>query len=230
VNHLLSQGIPLDLAQMTNKINKHDRNLSMIGILPNQLRTLLKENNGKNCDIAFEDISKELFWQGYRIWQSRNKLMADFWKNIAPDNWKLYQKTTKTPKKLREIKVAEQCVNPFHFLKRNKNLSKQRPTMCSCSQIQTSHAYKFRDISSFFSSTRTEDSVPSNVRENVHHNVRVMSLQPQKKIALYETREDHIRGARSAFSLSSFDNNFGYTIHYLRLRIYILCTYYYMSV
>src|SRR6185503_15460888 len=44
INHLLSSGIPIDYAKLINKVDVHDRNLSLLGILPNQLRTLLKLN------------------------------------------------------------------------------------------------------------------------------------------------------------------------------------------
>ena len=52
-NHLLAQGIPLELAKVIAKINSHNRSLSMIGILPNQLRHLLKQVNQK--DDGFEE-------------------------------------------------------------------------------------------------------------------------------------------------------------------------------
>ena len=44
-NHLLLHGIPIKLANLIAKINSHNRSLSMIGFLPNQLRVLLKQVN-----------------------------------------------------------------------------------------------------------------------------------------------------------------------------------------
>ena len=123
----------------------HDRNFSK------STQDLLKSQNENTCDIAFEDISKELFWQGYNIWQARKKKMEEFWKNIAPDNWKLHNKEIKNRKKLNEIKLSQTCRNPFHFLLKNKNLSGQKPTVCFCSRIQSAPpVIKIKNISSFF--------------------------------------------------------------------------------
>ena len=78
----MKQGIPLGLATKINKINNHNRDLCMRGILPNQLRIILKEENPNTADIAFEDISKELFWHGYKIWLTRNRRIKDFWNKL----------------------------------------------------------------------------------------------------------------------------------------------------
>jgi len=76
--------------------------------------------------------------------------------------------------------------NPFHFLKRNKNLSQQKPTMCFCTHIQIPQSFKFKDISTFFATSKhtiTDDS-------------KTISLQLRKrKRKAYETRQDLIRGA-----------------------------------
>ena len=79
----------------------------MLGILPNQLKELLKVQNPSLCDAAFEDFSKEIFWNGYKIWRARTERMKFFWKNIAPEWWKLYRKETKNLRKLNEEKTAE---------------------------------------------------------------------------------------------------------------------------
>jgi len=162
----------------------------MRGILPNQLRIILKEENPNTADIAFEDISKELFWHGYKIWLTRNRRVKDFWKDVAPDNWKPHWKEIKNSKKQHEAKIAEQCTSPFHFLRRNKDLSKQRPTMCYCSRIEKQNTYKYKDISTFF--THGNHNFVSHSFET-----KLRSL-PFKKKKAYDTREDRIRGARSS--------------------------------
>ena len=45
-NYLLSCGIPLEYAKVIHKINSHNRCLSMIGILPNQIRSLFPNVTG----------------------------------------------------------------------------------------------------------------------------------------------------------------------------------------
>ena len=79
LDHLIASGVPVEDAKLISKINKHSRNLSLIGILPNQLRTLIK----RCCDepdVVFEDISKVLFWEGYKIWKRRKVLNKNFWR------------------------------------------------------------------------------------------------------------------------------------------------------
>jgi len=128
-NHLISCGIPIEEAKLINKLNAHDRNLSMVGILPNQIRRLQK--NRDEGDKTFEELSKELFWQGYNIWNKRKKLMSKFWTEIAPNDWKLYDGKGKNEKSNRKVKTEKKpypCQNPFHFLKRHCDLSQKLPT------------------------------------------------------------------------------------------------------
>jgi len=148
----------------------------MIGILPNQLRVLLKQVNQN--DGGFEVLSKELFWKGYGIWKSRKRLISNFWKNIAPNNWKIYEGKKKYKKDSNSIEKKEyQCQNPFHFLKRHCNLSQSIPTPCSCFHIlKRKIAHKSLDIRSFFS--------------NASHNPLSSNNTNQ-----YTTREDLVRGA-----------------------------------
>jgi hypothetical protein len=179
-NHLFSQGIPRDYAKTIARINSHNRNLSMIGILPNQIRRLLKENN-MNENVAFEELSREIFWGGYEIWKKRKRLMSNFWKTIAPKEWKLYnpnEKTNKGHKNKRKKKIEKkeyQCQNPFHFLRRHCDLSKKLRTPCSCSNIlKRKSPYRFFDMTTF-----------------INNNSHTISIEPE----MYSTREDHVRGA-----------------------------------
>jgi hypothetical protein len=146
----VKQSITLSkLAKLIAKINSHNQ------ILPNQLRVLLKQVNQN--DGGFEVLSKELFWKGYGIWKSRKRLISNFWKNIAPNNWKVYEGKKKYKKdskqKKNSIEKKEyQCQNPFHFLKRHCNLSQSIPTPCSFFHIlKRKIAHKSLDIRSFFS-------------------------------------------------------------------------------
>jgi len=131
LDHLLSSGVPVDDATLINKINKHERSLSLLGILPNPLRLLLKKYT-KDADTAFIDISKTLFWQGYTIWKTRKELNRKFWKEIAPTEWKLNKTKKLSKKKLAEIKAAELCTNPFHYLKKHANFTDSKPTPRLC--------------------------------------------------------------------------------------------------
>src|ERR1700742_3055922 len=54
-------------------INGHRFSLSALGILPNHLRSLLKNEMGE-CDSALLQLRKAFFWGCYKIWKSRKKL------------------------------------------------------------------------------------------------------------------------------------------------------------
>ena len=150
----------------------------MIGILPNQIRALLKSAN--QGDSEFEELSKELFWGGFRLWNKRKSLMSNFWKKIAPEEWKLHKGKRKTENKERKNNKGkkiqqkeQQCQNPFHFLKRHCLLSKRLPTPCFCSRVtkrKTEH--RFLDLRAFMTGS--------------HSSARA---EP------YPTREDCVRGA-----------------------------------
>ena len=124
---------PLRLSSEDQQNKQSPKGLSLLGILPNQLRELLK-SGGQDADIAFDDISMELFRHGYRIWIQRKRLNKNFWKNIAPNEWKKsYKEPGRTTRKKLEQKIlSDKCRNPFHFLARHKNLSKIPPTPCRC--------------------------------------------------------------------------------------------------
>ena len=65
--------IPPNVAKLINQMNRHPRFLSLLGILPNQLRTLLKESDYENREEILLDLSRTLFFAGFRIWASKEK-------------------------------------------------------------------------------------------------------------------------------------------------------------
>ena len=179
-NHLVLHGIPIDDAKLIARINQHNPSLSMIGILPNQLRQMLKRVNQN--DNGFEELSKDLFWKGYGIWKIRKRLMSNFWKKIAPEEWKIHKGKNKSKKdnkekKSKKIKKAYPCQNPFHFLKRHCDLSQILLTPCPCSRIlKRKTIHRYLDIRAFISSES--------------HN-SLSSISSKR----HTTREDLVRGA-----------------------------------
>jgi len=147
--YLQQNGIPAQTARVIAKINQHKPELSALGILPNQIRTLLK--GSLDSSEFMEDVSKTLFWSGYKIWKKRVQLVAQFLSNAQ--EWKNW-KDSKAPS----------CDRPFHFFSRVSNLSMQRQTACHCSlihDIKTTEVI-MSDIRQFFppaceSSARTDD-------------------------------------------------------------------------
>src|SRR6185503_3145795 len=113
-------------AELIAQMNRHPRFLSLLGILPNQLRTLLKETNHENLEEAILDLSRTLFFAGFRIWNKRQKLASRFWKNIAPENRSIIHSYTKGKKKKKDNIAPSKCRNPSHFLRRYRNLSNIR--------------------------------------------------------------------------------------------------------
>jgi hypothetical protein len=127
--------------------------LSGLGILPSHLR-ILTRNSIKEYEKALTDISKTLFWKGYAIWTKRKVLIADYWKNIAREEWKVHKskkQISETKKRKLNIKALYQCSNPFHFLEKSGDLSHQMPTPCPCSRNCLAQAdLGSRNIQSFF--------------------------------------------------------------------------------
>jgi hypothetical protein len=64
-------------------MNRHPPFLGLLGILPNQLRTLLKETGHESREEALLDLSHTLFLAGFRVWEKRQQLVARYWTEIA---------------------------------------------------------------------------------------------------------------------------------------------------
>ena len=107
--YLKSRGLNQGEAALVQKINRHNKFLSVLGILPNQLRKLMK-GSCDNTDEVILELKKTLFFAGYGIWKRRKVLMNDFWRNIAPEEWKKNSKKAEKKKK-----VMHQCVT-IHFI------------------------------------------------------------------------------------------------------------------
>ena len=125
-----------------------------------------------------------LFFAGFSIWKKRQKLNSNFWKEIAPENRKI--KASKSKKSKVEDKASQsKCRNPFHFLARHCNLSKQRPTKCSCRSVPFTNVYKSQPITTFFSRfphiVRYDKSRPNPLKISPSDN------------KMYTTRADAIR-------------------------------------
>ena len=187
VTEMLRMGIPLELAKLLEKINNHSSWLSTLGILPNQLRSLLKTTTDQ-YDEAFQDISNTLFWQGYQIWKERRKLVSEYWKNVAPKDWQPEFKKNKKAKSKRKRTItmqleAKKCTEPFHFMNLHSDYSQQKPTPCVCSRVQTKpQIHRFHDIGTFFRGLETQSTSLRAPIPNI--------TKPNN----YLTRQDKIRG------------------------------------
>ena len=73
------KGVPLHIANLISKANRHPPLLSILGILPNQLRNILKLTTPR-FDEAFEDIT--LIWHSYQIWKLRVSKIDNYWKKV----------------------------------------------------------------------------------------------------------------------------------------------------
>mgnify|MGYP001365068229 FL=1 len=179
------KGVPVHIAKLIYSISKRNPLLSTLGILPNQLRNILKLWT-PNYDEAFDDIAFTLFFHSYQIWKVRKRLISKYWKNIAQEDWKPYQ-----PKKKKETPITREknkCRSPFHFLERHQNLYQQRPTPCPCSHNITVNSLiqKTLDIRDFFP-----------IHAHTHSSCTPKRLEEKYKTShkgLYHTREDHVRG------------------------------------
>ena len=116
IRQLVNRGMYEGEATKIDKINRHNKVLSALGILPNQLRTLLKNTIGDKTEEALTDFRKSLFFSGYSVWRRRKKLVTSFWNTTAPEEWKK-QDCKRAPKR-RKKKYDTRCNNPFHYLKK----------------------------------------------------------------------------------------------------------------
>ena len=133
--------------KLFSKIERHPPLAALLGILPNQLRELLKKQKMKNREEALTDLSLSMFWQGYMIWKRRKHLMSAFYKRSAPDEWKREYKE----KKSRKRKKLKTCKNPFHYLERWCDLSGQLKSRCACSDSKAvKKQTQSMDIRKFF--------------------------------------------------------------------------------
>ena len=146
-----------EIASLLN-LNRHRFSLSTLGVLPNQLRKLLKPLMGE-CDSILDNLSKVLFWGGYKIWKQRQRLVRQVWGRFRVIKQKRRKK--------REQITA--CKSPFHFLSKFADLSRQRVTRCPCSLVSPPKR-KF-DIRSFI-------TIPSSP-----------SMQPRKRSRLMRTSQ-----------------------------------------
>ena len=193
-NHFIENGIPAHEATLINSANRHNYALSTLGILPNQIRTILRIHMPpKESEEAWNDISKSLFWAGYNIWKKRKKLTSKFWNEIAPKEWN-EQRHKKKKKKKKKVNPS-QCLDPFHFLTKTNDFTKQKITKCPCSLIKRqSKNSKSRDIRTLL------NRFPTIHFPNVHdtNSPRLSSSFQLKrfKTRVDEIRDQHDRGKR----------------------------------
>ncbi len=89
--------------------------------------------------------------QGFASGIRDSTSLSRYWKDIAPQNRKsIHPKIRKRKKrKIEENITASNCKNPFHFLRRHRNLSKKRPRKCPCSTVPITEIPNQR-ITTFF--------------------------------------------------------------------------------
>ena len=176
-----SFGIPESDAFFIDQINRHPRLLAILGILPNHLRLLLKRTDHVDSETVLTELSRSLFFAGFRIWRKRQVLIKRFWSEISPHD--IARRTNGKSDK----KFISYCKNPLHFMPKFTDLSKQRPTRCFCSIVQNEKVNDivFRDIRSFFTKFPSLH-VPKN--ENLSS-----SKYPTLNLNLFTTRTDDIR-------------------------------------
>jgi hypothetical protein len=188
--YLIERGIPAELAVLIDRSNRHEKSLSMIGILPNQFRKILQCSTA-NPEAAWNDISKTLFWSGYLIWKKRKALYKDFWQNIAPEEWNTHRKG----KKQKRNAYSSNCHDPFHFLGKLKDLSKQRLTRCYCSKSQTVNIHSVtHDIRSYLGPSvihvSAQNKIGGSLQDLLSNNQNNFQTQQDK------IRNQHNRGRK----------------------------------
>ena len=194
--------LPPRVAALIGQMNRHPTFLGVLGILPNQLRSLLKETGCEDREEILLDLSRTLFFAGFRVWKKRQKLAKHYWNNVKQRQLKEKTKRKKPMKKQVEEKIVEsKCQNPFHYLRRHENLSSQRPTKCPCRNAVVTKLYRNQPITEFASEIQFSEQ-----GTNVHRKENKSSSQEN----LYLTRTDiirkeHDRGKKRPFKQLSLD-------------------------
>ena len=178
--------LPPDIAKLIDKANQHNPCLSFLGILPNRLRRVLKISRHPDPEAALTDISRTLFFSGFRVWLKRKALAAQYWKSAAAE----YQQVNISGRKRKNYHMEEKmaqsnCKNPLHFMKRYANLSHQRPNRCPCSRIQYTAQGDIRDFVLRFPALSLE--YVSNI---VYHFDHIFPISTQSD----DIRREHDRG------------------------------------
>ena len=184
-SYLIELGIPSDSAKLINKINKHDRALGVLGVMPNQFRAILKVSL-ENWEEVWSDVSKTLFWKGYSLWKKRKALVSNLWKSVLPDDWKKSSKKKSTKKIVQE----SVCHDPFHYFRKQFQYCDERLTKCPCSRIGTKQL-KTSDIRQFLNTVpRFVDNRPL----SKFYNAQEVMLE-SSSTEHFVTREVKIRDA-----------------------------------
>ena len=140
-------------------------------------------------------------------------MMKEFWKNIALEmentqerkdkrnekkNGKSPTKEKKRSKRKRKEHEISQCVDPFHFIQKCDNLSKERPTKCSCSRFKSPKTHtKSKNIKSFLTTIPTLCPMSTNdmdfilQKQKLKHNRDNNFSTKESKI-----RDQHDRGKK----------------------------------
>lgn len=183
-NHTL---LPQAVVKLTRKFGLFDHTLLLLGILPNQMRTIAKEFKMELMDEFFALFSEAIFWEGYEIWKKRTKLVRTYWKEIAPDDWKVTYKESKSRNKRT---LRRNCKNPFHYCEKMLELSGKRRTVCACSDIKRKPVSKSMDIRNFLTRYPEHVSYESKVAKLVSNSI---GLQCPPKIVNALMRDDLVR-------------------------------------
>ena len=183
--------LPLRAADLIRQMNRHPTFLGVLGILPNQFRTLLKETGHDLREEFLLDLSQTLFFAGFRVWKKRQQLATRYWNEVGQRRKKGTLKQKKRKRINNEEKMTEsKCQNPFHYLRRHSNLSKQRPTRCPCRNvIDIKKIYVNQPITEF---TR---KIPKKIVFDTDPRTESLKKKPDllSQNKLFTTRTDAIR-------------------------------------
>ena len=197
--------LPPRAAGLIGQINRHPPFLGILGILPNQFRTLLKESGHEHREDALLDLSRTLFYAGFRIWTKRQLLAKQKWNDI--EKIRMYSNSKKKGRKRKyekENKIFESnCTNPFHYLKRYNNLSKQRPTRCHCRNIiDTNNTYINQPITVFVNKYQRKNN--HNFDDQFRNNKETKQISQNNSFITQATRirQEHDRGKKRSLEQS----------------------------
>ena len=126
-------------------------------------------------------------------------MTKEFWKNIAPDDWKKHKEKnrktqTKNLRKRKNKEIVSQCIDPFHFLMKCDNLSNEKPTNCASSEFhrpqKRTMSYDIRNFLFSFPSLKSPTTTNTEFSVKDYYQKKNFSTKEDK------IRDQHDRGKK----------------------------------
>jgi len=183
-------------------MNRHPTFLGVLGILPNQFRTLLKETGHDLREDFLLDLSQTLFFAGFRVWKKRQQLASRYWNEVGQRQKKGTVKQKKRKRINNEEKMSESKMSePLSLISVVIITSRNNDLLSACRNVvDTKRIFINQPITEF---TR---KVPKKIVLNTDPRTESLKKKPdlRSQVKLFITRTDAIRHEKDRSKKRSF--------------------------